>query len=70
MKNKKNITLSEHFPNSIEKIVERGKIYTPSTQLHAHSLSWLVMGTSIKSGGVKPNHLLFVEKKVFEINIL
>ena len=35
---------------SNRKITERGKIYTPNTQIHEHSLSWLGTGTSIKSG--------------------
>ena len=30
-----------------------GKIDTPNTLLHDHSLSWLGTGTSIKSGRVK-----------------
>ena len=38
------------FPKSNIKIVERGKIDTPDTQIHAHFLSWLGTGTSIKSG--------------------
>ena len=33
------------------KIVERGKIDTPNTQIHDRSLSCLGTGTSIKSGG-------------------
>ena len=39
--------------NSNIKIIKRGKIYTSSTQIHDHLLSWLDTGTSIKSGGVK-----------------
>jgi hypothetical protein len=35
------------------KIVERGKICYPNTQIHDHSLSWFDAATSIKSGGVK-----------------
>ena len=38
---------------SNRKIVERGKIDTPNTQIHEHSLSCLGTGTSIKSGWVK-----------------
>ena len=30
------------------KIVERGNIETPNTQIHDHSLSWLGTGTPIK----------------------
>jgi len=35
------------------KIVQRGKIDTPNTQIHDRSLPWLGRGTSIKSGGAK-----------------
>ena len=45
--------LSEPFPKSNIKIVEIGKIDTPSTQIHGRSLSLLGIGTSIKSGGVR-----------------
>jgi len=38
------------IPKSNIKIVKSGKVDTPNTQLHDHSLC---MGTSIKSGGVK-----------------
>ena len=41
------------IPKSNIKIVERGKIVTPNTQIHDRSLSWLDTGTSITSGGVK-----------------
>jgi hypothetical protein len=34
-------------------IVERVTIITPNTYIHDTTLSWLVIGTSIKSGGVK-----------------
>jgi len=33
--------------------VERGKIYTPNTQIYDHSIPWLGTGTSIKSDIVK-----------------
>jgi hypothetical protein len=35
------------------KIIEKGKIDTPTTYLHDQSLSWLGTDTSIKSGRVK-----------------
>ena len=35
------------------KTVERGKNYTPNTQIHDRPLSWLGTGTSIKSDVVK-----------------
>ena len=35
------------------KIVERGKMDTPNTQIHDHSLSCLGTGLLINSGGVK-----------------
>ena len=35
------------------KIVERGKIDIPNTQIHDRSLPWLGAGTSIKRGRVK-----------------
>ena len=35
------------------KIVERGQMDTPNTQLHDCSSSWISTGTSIKSGSVK-----------------
>ena len=34
-------------------VVERGKVDTPTTQIHDRSLSLLCTGTSIKGGGVK-----------------
>ena len=34
-------------------MVERGKIYTPKTQIPNCSLIWLGTGTSIKGGGNK-----------------
>jgi len=40
-------------PKSNRKIVERGKLDTPDTKIHDHSLSWLDTGTSIERGGVK-----------------
>ena len=43
----------ETVPESNTKIVERGTIDTPNTQIVDHSLSWFGTGTSIKSGGVK-----------------
>jgi len=52
MKNKKYHTVRTVLQSSI-KIVESGKIGTPSTQLHERSFSWLGTDTSIKSGGVK-----------------
>jgi hypothetical protein len=47
---KKKYHTDRTFPKSNIKIVERGKIDTPDTQVHAHFLSWLGTGTSIKSG--------------------
>jgi hypothetical protein len=38
---------------TIGKIVERGNIDTPCTQIHDHSLFWLDTGPSIKHGRVK-----------------
>jgi hypothetical protein len=35
------------------KIIERGKIDTPSTQVHDRLLNWCGKGASIKSGMVK-----------------
>ena len=52
MKNKKYHTV-ETIPKLNIKIVERGKIDTPNTQIHDPSLSWLGTGTLIKSGRVK-----------------
>lgn len=43
------IPLSELFKNLIGKIIEIGK-----TRIHDHSLSWLYIGTSIKSCGKIP----------------
>ena len=51
-KNKEYNTVGTILKSNI-KIVERGNIDTPNTQLHDSSLSWLGTGTSIKSGGVK-----------------
>ena len=53
MKSQNNTTLSEHIPKSNIKIVGKGKIDTPNTQIYDHSLSWLGTGTSIISGGAK-----------------
>ena len=36
-------------PKFNSEIVERGKIDTPSKQIHDHSISWLGTGTSIKN---------------------
>ena len=41
------------IPKSNIKIVQIGNIDTPNTQIHNYSLSCLVIGTSIKSGGNK-----------------
>jgi hypothetical protein len=41
------------FISSKIKIVERGKIDTPSTQIHDRSFLWYGTGISINSGGVK-----------------
>jgi hypothetical protein len=49
MKNKEYHTIAK----SNIKIVERGKIDTPNTQIHDTSLSWLGTDTSLKGGGVK-----------------
>jgi len=38
-------------PNSNIKIVERGNMDIPYTQLHDHSLFWIGTGTSVKIGG-------------------
>jgi len=43
----------EMVPKSNSKIIERGQIDTPTTHIHASSLSQLGTDTSIKSGGVK-----------------
>jgi len=50
MKDKNHYTI---VPNSYRKIVERGKIDAPKTQIQDRSLSWLGTDTSIKSGVVK-----------------
>jgi len=42
-----------NIPNSNIKIVERGKIDTPNTQIHAYLFSWLGTGTPIKNSVVK-----------------
>ena len=52
MKSKKYHTV-ETITRSNIKVVERDKIDTHNTHIHAHSLSWLSTGTSIKSGGAK-----------------
>lgn len=49
----KNTTLSKHFQNPTEKILNRGKIDTPNTKIHDHSLSCLGTSTLIKRGGDK-----------------
>jgi hypothetical protein len=58
---KKTKTKIPHCRNNLKKsnriVVERGKITTPSTQIHDCLISWVGTGTSIKSGGV--NHVLW-----------
>jgi hypothetical protein len=55
MKEKINTTLFETVPKSNRIIIDRGKIDTSRTKLlHDHSFSWLGIGTTIKSGGVRP----------------
>ena len=51
MKNKKYHTVRT-VPKSSRKIVERGKIDTPNTQMHDLSLFRLGTGTSVTNGGV------------------
>ena len=48
MKNKKYHTVGTIHKSDI-KIVERGKMDTPNTEMHDRSLSWLDTGTSMKS---------------------
>jgi len=48
MKKKKYHTVGT-IPKSDRKIVERGKMDTPSTQIQLRSLSWLCTDTSIKT---------------------
>ena len=52
MKAKKYHTVGT-IPKFNRKIVERGQIDNPNTQIHDLSLSWLGTGTLIKSGRVK-----------------
>lgn len=52
MKNKKYDTLRT-IPKLNVKFKERDTIYTPTTQIHARSLSELGTATAMKSGGVK-----------------
>ncbi len=40
-------------PKGNRKIVERGNIDTPNTQIHDHSFPWLCTGVPITSGGVE-----------------
>ena len=49
--NKKYRTVGTISKSNI-KIVDRGEIDTPITQMHYRSLSWLGTGTSVTSGGV------------------
>jgi hypothetical protein len=51
MKTKKYHTVGTIHKSDI-KIVERGKMDTPNTEMHNRSLSWLDTGTSIKNGGL------------------
>ena len=46
----KNPKIPHYQKYSKLKIVERGKIDTPSTRIHDHALSWLRTGTLINSG--------------------
>jgi len=52
MKNKIYHTVGT-IPTSNIKIVERGTIDTPNTQIHDRPCYWIGTGTSIKCGGVK-----------------
>ena len=53
MKNKKYHTVDRRAPKSNIIIIERGKVDTPTTQIHNRAFSLLCTGTSIKGGGVK-----------------
>ena len=46
-------TLCPTIAKSNRKIVERGKIDTPNSQIHDRSISWFGTVTSVISGGVK-----------------
>jgi hypothetical protein len=52
MKNQRYHTVGRILKSNI-KIIGSCKIYTPSTQAHGCSLSWLGTGTSIEGGGDK-----------------
>jgi len=73
MKNQKYHIVGTILKSNI-KIVERGKIDIPSTQLHDRSLSWLATGTSIESGGVKitENRIetRYLTAMLYQINII
>jgi len=48
--------LCQRYPRicfNFRKIVERGKIDSPNTNVHDCLLSWIDAGTSMKSGGMK-----------------
>ena len=53
MKYKKMPHCCRNNSKSNMKIIERGKIDTPNTQIQYHSFSWLGTGTSVKNGIVK-----------------
>ena len=46
------IKTKNNTPKYNRKIVERGKVDTPNTQIHDRSLSWLVIGSSVKSENI------------------
>ena len=52
-KKSKKIRTVRTIQKSNRKIVERGNIDTPNTQIHDQSFSWLCTGVPITSGGVK-----------------
>ena len=53
MKKKQKLPLSEKCQNPNEKRRNRDKIDTPNIHINDRSLSWLRIGTAIKSDGAK-----------------
>ena len=75
---KLNKNLNYHFVGTVpkynRKIAEKGKIDTPSTQIHDDSLSWLGTDTSLTSGEVlqcdRPMNSCFLIANIMQLDLL
>jgi hypothetical protein len=63
----KDTTLLEEFQNQVSKSQKEEKIYTPNTQIHDRSLSWISAGSSIKVENFEPNLIAHTKKVNFRL---